>query len=248
MSERPFRSTVPYYVTHRPRYPEELIRLLAEEVGLGPESRVLDLGTGPGHVAIPLAAHVREVVAVDVEPDMLAALARAAPANVRAVEARAEDVDASWGEFDLVTAGRSFHWFDEEVVMPRLARLTPVLALLGDHGLGSQGKVVEIARELLGEDPAGRRRWRFRELLERSAFADITELSVEVERTWTRDDLLRLAYSTSVASVERLGDRREEFERRVRTELPAVSHDRVTVDALVGRLLVGRPLRGGRDE
>jgi SAM-dependent methyltransferase len=234
MSERPFRSTVPYYVTHRPRYPDELIALLAEEVGLTAQSRVLDLGTGPGHVAIPLAAHVGEVVAVDVEPDMLAALADAAPPNVRPVEARAEDVDASWGSFDLVTAGRSFHWFDETVVMARLVEVTPALALLGDHGLGGQGTVVAIARELLGDEPR-ERRWRFRELLQRSPFSDVTELSVEVERTWTHEDLLRLAYSTSVASVERLGDQRAEFERRVRSELPPLSHDRVAVDALVGR-------------
>jgi SAM-dependent methyltransferase len=234
MTERPFRSTVPYYVSHRPRYPDELIRLLADEVGLTVRSRVLDLGTGPGHVAIPIAAYVREVVAVDVEPEMLAALASAAPANVRTVEARAEDVDRSWGSFDLVTAGRSFHWFDETAVMPRLAEVSPALALLGDHGTGSQGEVVAIAREVLGDEPRGRR-WRFRELLERSPFSHVTELSVEVQRTWTQDDLLRLAYSTSVASVERLGDRRAEFERRVRTEFPPVTHDRVSVDALVGR-------------
>jgi SAM-dependent methyltransferase len=234
MGERPFRSTVPFYVSHRPRYPEELIRLLADTAGLTAQSRVLDLGTGPGHVAIPLARYVGEVVAVDVEPEMLAALAEAAPANVRPVEARAEDIDASWGPFDLVTAGRSFHWFDEAVVMPRLAKVTPALALLGDHGAGAQGKAVAIARELLGDEPK-ERRWRFVELLERSPFSQVTQLSVDVERTWTHDDLLRLAYSTSVASVERLGDRREEFERRVRTELPPVSRDRVSVDALVGR-------------
>ena len=234
MGERPFRSTVPYYVTHRPRYPDELIRLLVDEVGLQAQSRVLDLGTGPGHVAIPLAGYVAEVVAVDVEPEMLAALAASAPANVRPVEARAEDIDAPWGAFDLVTAGRSFHWFDEAVVMPRLAEVTPALALLGDHGSGAQGTAVAIARELLGDEPVDRR-WRFRERLERSPFSQVTQLSVEVERSWTHDDLLRLAYSTSIASVERLGDLREEFERRVRAELPAVSHDRVSVDALVGR-------------
>lgn len=235
--KRPFRSTVPYYVTHRPRYPDELIRLLADEAGLGPASRVLDLGTGPGHVAVPIAAYAREVVAVDVEPEMLAALAETAPANVRLVEARAEDVDDSWGGFDLVTAGRSFHWFDASVVMPMLARLTPALALLGDsaHGDAAQSAVLAIARDVLGEEPRDRRRWRFREVLERSPFSEVTQLTVEVERTWTHDDLLRLAYSTSTASLERLGDRREEFERRIRAELPAVSHDRVAVDALLGR-------------
>ena len=96
----------------------ELVERLAAAAGLDRRSRVLDLGAGPGHVAAALASHAGEVVAVDVEPDMLAQID--AP-NVRTVVGRAEDVDASWGRFDLVTAGRSFHWFDAEVML-RAAR------------------------------------------------------------------------------------------------------------------------------
>jgi SAM-dependent methyltransferase len=234
--ERRFRSTVPYYVRFRPRYPDELISRLAETAGLGPSSRVLDLGSGPGHVALPLAALVGEVVAVDVEPVMLAALAESAPPNVRTVEERAEEVDESWGSFDLATAGRSFHWFDAEVVLGRLARITPRLALLADEaGAGAaQGEVLGIARELLGEGPRERRASRFRDLLGGSPFSELTVISVEVERLWTPEDLIGFAYSTSVASPERLGALRPEFERIVRERMPAVSHDHVTAVAYLG--------------
>ncbi len=235
--DRRFRSTVPYYVRYRPRYPNELIERLAAAAGLGPSSRVLDLGSGPGHVALALAAHAGEVVAVDPEPEMLAALAEAAPANVRTVEARAEDVDESWGRFDLVTAGRSFHWFDEPVVLRRLDRITDALALLADSASAgaAQREVLAIARGLLGESPAERRVSRFREILARSPFNDVTELSVDVERDWTPDDLIGFAYSTSVASPERLGRLQDPFEQAVRERLPAVSRDRVSVDAYLGR-------------
>ena len=97
-----FESTAPWYAQYRPRYPLELIERLVDAAGLDRRSRVLDLGAGPGHVAAAVAPHVGEVVAVDVEPDMLAQID--AP-NIRTVLGRAEDVDASWGRFDLVTGG-----------------------------------------------------------------------------------------------------------------------------------------------
>lgn len=238
MSEaRRFRTTVPYYVQFRPRYPAELIAQLAQAAGLDRTSRVLDLGTGPGHVAIPLAAHVGEVVALDPEPEMLAALAAAAPDNVRPVEGRAEDADESWGPFALATAGRSFHWFDADLVFDRLARVTPQLALLGDWVAQdrAQSVVVDLALEVLGEPPRQREPRRYRALLEASPFADVVELSVVEERTWTREELIGLAYSTSVASPERLGDRCAAFERLVHERLPEASRERVRVDAVLGR-------------
>src|SRR5579862_6323796 len=99
-----FRGTAPYYARFRPQYPAKLIAQLARAARLGEGSRVLDLGTGPGHVAVPIAGYAAEVVAVDPEPEMLDQIV--AP-NVRTVLGRAEDVDDSWGRFDLVTAGRA---------------------------------------------------------------------------------------------------------------------------------------------
>ena len=144
-----FESTAPWYGRYRPRYPPELIERLAQAAGLDRRSRVLDLGTGPGHVAVPMAALVGEVVAVDVEEGMLAQIE--AP-NVRTVLAGAEEVDDSWGRFDLVTAGRSFHWFDADVMFARLPRVTDQLALIGDSITQSdaQSRVLAIAAELIG--------------------------------------------------------------------------------------------------
>ena len=62
------------------------------------------------------------------------------------------------------------------------------------------------------------------------------DLSVEIVRTWTRDDLAGWAFSTSFASPERLGARRDEFERELRARLAPRYEERVTVVALLGRL------------
>jgi SAM-dependent methyltransferase len=235
--ERPFRTAAPFYARYRPAYPPELIELLALATNVDESARVLDLGCGPGSIAIPLAAYAGEVVAVDAEPEMIGELRRSAPPNVTPVEARAEDVDESWGPFQLATAGRSFHWFDAPRVLDSLTAVTDVLALVGDRMQQSeaQTRVLEIAAELIEEPRPERSRVRYADILRSSPFSKIAVLSVETERSWTPDELIGMAYSTAVASPERLGERRTEFEERVRQELEPGYYEHVTVHAVVGR-------------
>ena len=70
---RRFRTTVPYYARFRLNYPPALIARVLEIVGLKPGDRAMDLGCGPGLLAIPFARAGLKVTAVDPEPEMLAA-------------------------------------------------------------------------------------------------------------------------------------------------------------------------------
>ena len=233
-----FRGAAPFYARFRPGYPAELLDLVAAGAGLDGTGRLLDLGCGTGNVAIPLASRVEEVVAVDVDPEMLAELRRSAPSNVRAVVARAEDVDESFGTFRLVTIGAALHWFESALVLDRLAAITPVVVLLGESIEQSEAisTVLAVAEEVLGKRPAAKSATiRFEQALAASAFADFEQLSAEVERTWSADELIGFAYSTSFASPARVGDRRAEFERELRARLKPVYEERVTVDAYLGR-------------
>lgn len=234
---RPFRTAAPYYLRYRPGYPPDLIAQLAQAAGLDRKSRVLDLGCGPGSLAIPLAAHAGEVVAVDAEPEMIKELSRAAPPNVTAVEAPAEEVDERFGSFRLATVGRAMHWFDTSRVLENLSRITPTVALCADDSKDSEAQslVLALAAELV-ENPLTRGPApRYADILAASPFSRIEVISVEVDRTWTADELIGFAYSTSTASPERLGERRGEFEQRVRQQVEGVYRERVGVDAVVGR-------------
>ncbi len=119
---------------HRPPYAPALFNFL---LGLAPRpSRALDLGCGPGKIAIRLADHFDEVVAVDRSAAMLAeaeALDAGRHGNITWTEARVEDYDTD-ASFDLVTAGTSIHWLDHALVFPKLSRWTAVLAVItGDE-------------------------------------------------------------------------------------------------------------------
>lgn len=82
--------------------------------GLG---RVLDLGCGGGHVSYRLAPHVQEVVACDITPAMLEAVAQEAGRrglpNITTVLAPAENLPFAAGTFDAVFCRfTTHHWAD----------------------------------------------------------------------------------------------------------------------------------------
>ena len=90
------------------------------EVGLDGSGCLLDVGCGPGILALALAEHFEEVIGLDPDAQMLAEGARHGTptgSNTRWVQAFAEDIAAlDLGKFRLVTFGQSFHWTDRERV------------------------------------------------------------------------------------------------------------------------------------
>ncbi|MDP3820414.1 MAG: class I SAM-dependent methyltransferase [Burkholderiales bacterium] len=113
----------------RSAYPPELYARLC---GLAPgRTRALDLGCGPGKLALGLAEAFGEVFAVDPSAAMLGAgreLDQGRHGNVRWVQATAEAFPIPT-PCDLIVAGASIHWMDHAVVFPKLA------AALGREGV-----------------------------------------------------------------------------------------------------------------
>ena len=124
----PFAGTASYYDRFRAPYAPAALDFIVASFGLGEGMRVLDLGCGPGTLAIPLSRLVGEVVAVDPDAEMLAEGRRLAAArgrrNIRWLQSRAEDI-APAGTFRATTIGQAFHWMDRDAVLRKLAILTP---------------------------------------------------------------------------------------------------------------------------
>jgi ubiquinone/menaquinone biosynthesis C-methylase UbiE len=93
----------------------------------GGDERALDSGTGTGALAFALAPHVREVVGVDVVPELLAQARKRVEqrSNVSFVEGDATKLPFGYGEFDLAGTLRTLHHIARpELVVAELARVT----------------------------------------------------------------------------------------------------------------------------
>src|SRR5215475_6038281 len=83
---------------------------IARTVPLFQQDDVLDLGCGPGEVALGIAPYGRTITGVDTEQPMLDELARRAEAlgrHVRLIHAGAEQAPLDLGRFKLITIGNA---------------------------------------------------------------------------------------------------------------------------------------------
>jgi ubiquinone/menaquinone biosynthesis C-methylase UbiE len=127
ISTSPFEGTAPYYDKFRAPYPRAAFDFIVDSYVLDGNVRALDLGCGPGTLAIPLSHVVRDVVAVDADPDMLAEGQRLAAIkglqNITWLRSAAEDLPPTLAPFRVVTLGQSFHWMDRDAVLQSLSSL-----------------------------------------------------------------------------------------------------------------------------
>src|SRR3989475_7826742 len=89
------------------------------------DERAIDSGTGAGTLALALASLVREVVGVDVVPELLERARKGAPENVTFVEGDATKLPFETGSFDLSCSRRTLHHIAHpEPAIAELARVT----------------------------------------------------------------------------------------------------------------------------
>lgn len=115
------------YAAERPGFPDsfyERLERMRPLVG----ARVLDLGTGPGIMALPLAERGAHVIGTDIsENQILAARERAVAAGLADrctfQVSRAEESPFPNASFDVITSGQSWHWFDHHKAIAECTRL-----------------------------------------------------------------------------------------------------------------------------
>jgi ubiquinone/menaquinone biosynthesis C-methylase UbiE len=110
------------YELGRPTYPLTAIEVLADQLGLKPGARVVDVAAGTGKLTRLLGATGAEVIAVEPMAGMRSELVRHAP-EARVVSARAEQLPLRSGCADAVTVAQAFHWFDVPRARAELRRI-----------------------------------------------------------------------------------------------------------------------------
>jgi len=139
------------YATSRPGLPVSFYERLERLTTLR-GARVLDLATGPGTVALELAARGSHVVGIDIAEGQIVAAKRVAAERdlseaTEFVTGRGESTGMESSSFDLVTAAQCWHWFDHDAVLAevhRVLRPDGLLAIIHHPYLPAQS---ELARE-----------------------------------------------------------------------------------------------------
>jgi len=237
---RRFRTTVPYYARYRLGYPPALIERVNQIAGLKPGDPVMDLGCGPGLLAIPFAQAGMKVTAVDPEPEMLEAADNAAREAGVAIDVRAGssfDLPAGIGSFRLVTMGRSFHWMDREATLKALDSLITgdgAVALFHDeHPRTAENAWRRALRDIANRygreasphvQATERPDYRKHEsLLFDSPFNRLEHAGIFIKREIGADEIVGLAFSLSTTAPQKLGERAPQFEAELRAALAELS-------------------------
>lgn len=168
---------------------EDLARIKAWAAQHKP-ARTLDMGCGGGHVAFALALHAREVVAYDLSPDMLRAVAATAAskglANIETRQGPVEALPFADASFDMVASRYSaHHWrgFDaalkeaRRVLRPGGVAVFADIAAPADKLSDTWMQSVELLR-----DPSHQRDYSVREWRDALADAGFTIAETHMHR------------------------------------------------------------------
>ncbi|MFF7458042.1 class I SAM-dependent methyltransferase [Kitasatospora sp. NPDC008115] len=258
-----------YYAEYRRGYPPAVFDALVRAFGLDAHAGIgdlaLDLGCGTGQLALPLAAHVRTVIGLDPEPDMLrGARAAADRAGVRnALWLLGTDADVPGlaallpGDrpFGVTVIGNALHWMQPEELFGALCPLTrpgggvaviangaPVWAQDSDWSQALRGALEEhFGRPITascGTD--GAERERYADALKAAGFTDVRETVIDYEDALTPDQLLGTLFSAIPATSLPSQAERPAFAARLRAALPAPPTaagypEQVRISLLTGR-------------
>ena len=245
-----FATTVALYEELRPPYPPSFFREVAERLALGKQHALIDLGTGPGLLALGFAPYVGRIVGVDPEPAMLAAAMNAAERASQAftlIAGKTEDLADNIGRFDVVTIGRALHWMERE---PTLSRLERLVAPDGVILVCASFSAMDGQNAWLDDYHAARRAWSEESLWSAASGAGRTHrdlagffqgtrfhagdlIRVETSHEVSVRDLARRVLTFSSSSPGVLGDKAEAMLRDVEQRLLPLSHDGYITEVVV---------------
>jgi GNAT superfamily N-acetyltransferase/SAM-dependent methyltransferase len=119
-----FDLDVANYAEARPPYPVEVFDTLTERCGLGPWTRLIEIGPGTGQATVPLLERGARIVAFELGEAMATGL-RSRIAGQPCV-VHNEDFDRTkklgrYAPFDLCVSATAFHWVTASTAIPKIA-------------------------------------------------------------------------------------------------------------------------------
>ena len=123
-----FNTIASQYSRYRPGYPQELIDLIMDRAGVSAESRILEIGSGPGTATIQFAKRNSAILCVEPGEQLIETAKKnlASYPNIRFINSRFEDwipeTNAFDFDFDFVFSASAWHWIPKESGYPKVAQ------------------------------------------------------------------------------------------------------------------------------
>jgi SAM-dependent methyltransferase len=120
-----FSTRVEAYREHRPRYPREILDVLARDCGLTSQTVIADVAAGTGLLAEIFLENGNRVVAVEPNAPMRAVCEelRERFPLLRCCDGMAEATGLPETSVDMITVGQAMHWFDLDATRKEFARV-----------------------------------------------------------------------------------------------------------------------------
>ena len=249
-----FSTLADIYTTGRPTYPKLLARRVAALLGLNGSQTVLDLGTGPGFLALDFHPFAARVVGIDPEPEMLRVArlnARQAGKEIEFIQGSAADLGPRFGALHLVTIGRAFHWMERRQVLDVLDGLIPpggAVALFHDSypdvPVNDWHESFHAIRQHYSTQDTARTRTHHAKdheaVLLDSPFSHLERISVLEPRQTSVEHLVDRALSYASTWQGRPGSRMHDMALEVRDALTPYAKDGYVAEILEGTALIAR--------
>jgi SAM-dependent methyltransferase len=240
-----FAGSAGYYRRGRAPYAPGMADAVKHALALDGRGRLLDIGCGPGVIALRLAELFDHVVGLDPDAAMISESRQAASelnvSNASWACMRAEDLPGDLGTFRVISFAQSFHWMDR----PRVARtaramVEPDGAVIqinafvgvqptkkkhrGKHPPMPEAAIDELRTRYLGPDRRAGQGYRNTspsgedEIFQAAGFMPEVAYVVPDDRVLERtiDDVVAWVFSASSTAPHLFGDQRVAFERDLR--------------------------------
>ena len=204
-----FDQAAEVYERSRPEYPQAAVDWL---VPAGART-VLDLGAGTGKLTRALTARGLEVFAVDPSPNMLSQLRTAVPEATVSVGS-AEDIPLADASVDAVVVAQAWHWVDQDVALPSVARVLRPGGTLGLVWNFRDERVPWVARLTAAMHPATGELFLAENPLKSGPFGEIESAEFEWSMPFSRESIVELLKSRSYY-ITAPPDRQAELEAAV---------------------------------
>ena len=241
-----------FYRRGRAPYAPGVPDAVRDVLDLDGTGRLLDVGCGPGVIALLLAPLFNDVVGVDADAEMLREAQWAARdrnvSNARWAQLRAEALPADLGTFRVVSFAQSFHWMDRPVVARAVRQMIEASGAVvqidawydappgeavraGAHPGIPVTEIDELRMHFLGADRRAGQGVRNTSpsdedaIFQAAGFFPEETVAVPDERILDRtvDDIVAWVFSASSTAPHLFGGRLAEFENELRRLLGSTS-------------------------